>query len=113
MPNEYGHVLVMCCGCMRLLGPDGNLITGNGPKAVYKGETIPTLAPEQSKDVLVFYSYEKADAACLHYGWTVVDGNHRCPECSNEPKHLSVSPTFDPRPRHGAYLPLRVVVPNA
>lgn len=79
---------VMCCGCLRLLGKNGELI---GERS-FTGGVIDIQALidhfkllKLREQVADFESKEKCDEAALAHGWTVTDpdgsSNHRCPDC--------------------------------
>lgn len=91
-------VAVACCGCMSLLGPEGERIAPAEPGHL-------DIANLMSK-AGIFTNREDADAAALKAGWTVADdigpGNHRCPQCRKRKP--------DPFPgaveRRGMYVPI-------
>lgn len=75
--KDFEHI-VACCGC----GFNGlKLDLG----AAYR-------AP-------VFHSRDESDKAVREAGWTVEDGNHRCPKCGPEL----------PSARPGAYIDIRLL----
>lgn len=77
---------VMCCGCLRLLGKDGELL---GTRSEDGGATDLGRLAERFKDLQViaasFETKSDCDKAAFVHGWTVKDPggrpNHRCPDC--------------------------------
>jgi hypothetical protein len=68
---------IACCRCMRVMDAEGKPAGDpiNGPLDV-------ALHFAKLKEVAaVFKTKEEADQAGQSFGWTIVDGNHRCPEC--------------------------------
>lgn len=91
--------MVMCCGCGRLLGPDGKLVgekTGGGGFLVKDGK--------MGAD---FPTKEAADKAASKSGWSVADEdgpNHRCPECVERLRTKQEVDEEYSQSRRGAYI---------
>ena len=93
---------VMCCGCFRMMAPDGKPLAGmrlkNGVPEPVSGIT--------ADDIAWFASNAECDEAAKKHGWTVEDRegpNHRCPDCIRAAE-LERSPYSGHVERRGAYV---------
>ena len=82
--------MVMCCGCQRLMSPEGKPL-----EKLFDGGYIPAPVEKILKGTLVikeinlenvasFDTKPEADSVAKGFGWQIADGegaNHRCPEC--------------------------------
>lgn len=100
MPNTTGRrFVVMCCGCLRLMGKGGEMIgdryTHGGAVDLFKF----CARFNGQEDPAMFASFAAADEAAKSFGWETraSDGtpDHRCPECR------SSKPATE---RQGAYI---------
>jgi hypothetical protein len=90
-----GSCAVMCCGCGRVLGPDGQTLGEPNGGIVCLSNT--SLAD-------VFANSLEADAVALASGWMVRDDagpNHRCPECATSYREKQAR---QQRQRRGSYI---------
>lgn len=71
----------MCCGCYRMMAPDGKPLAGMRMNA----QGIPEpLAKVTAEDIAWFSSKDEGNEAAAHFGWSTEDRegpNHRCPDC--------------------------------
>ncbi len=88
---------VMCCGCNRMMAPDGKPLTA---MAVMRGVRKPS-GPVKPADIAWFSTKKECDTAAKGFGWRAENGNHRCPECVAEE---SKSPYAGMVEGHGAYI---------
>lgn len=79
---------------------DGKTIPSSetGIGVIYKGVTFYL---EDFRKGAVYGSVAAADAAAKSFGWSCIDGDHRCPECAAKEKDRSKKTT-----RHGMYVPV-------
>ena len=90
--------MVVCCGCLRGLGPNGELLGGSNDGLLQFAD----LARCE-----FFETKEAADKAALSFGWTVRDDsgpNHRCPHCHS---NYVASLRDWSEDRRGAYVDVR------
>ena len=98
-------ISIMCCGCLRLLAKNGGLIgkpnRGRGVISILELSTM--FQDIDHSEVAIFESDDVAgaDKFAKKYGWSVVDGDHRCPEC----RRGEQSKEYAVPQRTGAYLP--------
>jgi hypothetical protein len=94
---------VMCCGCYRMMAPDGNPLTGMRPGN--NGVPEPIIKQVNTEDIAWFASKTECDEAAVKFGWRVEDRegpNHRCPDCI-EAEHSPYAGMVTGAPR-GAYV---------
>jgi hypothetical protein len=95
---------VMCCGCLRLLGKDNQMLgeRDNMGGAIDLAE-LANRFRFMREMALSFPTKQECDKAALGAGWTVADPdgtpNHRCPNC-----RLPDSWTPGGFERRGAYI---------
>jgi hypothetical protein len=80
-PKKFKTLGVMCCGCYRMMAPDGKLLAG---MRTGKGGVPEPIAEVTAEDFAWFSSKEAADEAAKRAGWRTEDRegpNHRCPDC--------------------------------
>ena len=77
---------VMCCGCLRLLGKDNQMLgERNQMGGAIDLAELATRFRSLREAASSFPTKEECDKAALAAGWTVADPdgtpNHRCPTC--------------------------------
>jgi predicted RNA-binding Zn-ribbon protein involved in translation (DUF1610 family) len=81
---------VMCCGCLRLLGKNGELL-GDPSKdgGLVDISAICKRFAEMKETAAAFSTKQEADGTATSYGWQVWyekgKANHRCPNCQESP----------------------------
>jgi hypothetical protein len=95
---------VMCCGCYRMMAPDGKPLTALRKGPMGFPEPMGEIGPD---DIAWFATNEEADEAAKRFGWRTEDRkgpNHRCPDC------IAVENLYKPNPytemveNRGAYI---------
>jgi hypothetical protein len=88
---------VGCCGCGRLLKKDGSLTVA----VVSRSGVLDLGALDLVREDLASFDVKsECDSFALAHGFSVRDGNHRCPECTR----------IDPLPeRRGMYIDTRLM----
>lgn len=71
---------VTCCGCGRVLMEDGTL----GQQILSGGAINLTLCAKLEGSPMTFATRAEVDVEVPKHGWKVIDGNHRCPNCTYE-----------------------------
>ena len=94
---------VGCCRCMRVMDPKGKAV---GEPILHGGlmdfSEIIRHFGALKEEAAVFTSKAEADAVAKLHGWTVVDGDHRCPGCY-EGSYTRDAPAY-PVTRRGCYI---------
>lgn len=94
-----GPWAILCCGCNRLMSKTGEPLGPRQPGSVNLAELFGGFA--DSEDVASYQTKEAGDAAAVEAGWSAIDGNHRCQECT-----AGLSATIrSASGAHGAYIP--------
>lgn len=86
-------LVVGCCGCMRVMDAEGKPI---GKKVGHGGlmdldemaKHFADLSAVEAGQIPTFDGKYAADVAARSFGWKVIDGDHRCPDCIIEPPQV-------------------------
>jgi hypothetical protein len=75
-------VSVACCSCMRIMDPDGKPLGKKiGHNRAMNIDEIVDHFSHLKPEAACFPDRQKADRTAISFGWSVIDGDHRCPDC--------------------------------